>query len=332
MKELMKGMGEGKMFKNRQVKKLRIENQQLMSEINHLKKEVVEKEEAIALFMSELQNELVTTIEQHGSVNDQHGMLGKLVEQIKEHFETVSELVNGSRQCANQLNETGMELHESADVLMAKGDEGQSIVKDLEGLMQNLGGEIKTNMDSILTVGERSKEIDDIVFLIKGIAEQTNLLALNASIEAARAGEYGKGFAVVAEEVRKLAEETSASSHNIMELTKSFQADIGRAVKNTKECFELVHTGIALSERTTEKMNEVTQIIGDVKAKVNNASAIIVRQNTYCENTLNEVNLTSRIFDEIEGLIVKHIEDAQVVDDKLANGVSQLKNQGMIQA
>ncbi|WP_019153271.1 methyl-accepting chemotaxis protein [Robertmurraya massiliosenegalensis] len=320
------------MFKNRQVKKLRIENQQLMSEINHLKKEVVEKEEAIALFMSELQNELVTTIEQHGSVNDQHGMLGKLVEQIKEHFETVSELVNGSRQCANQLNETGMELHESADVLMAKGDEGQSIVKDLEGLMQNLGGEIKTNMDSILTVGERSKEIDDIVFLIKGIAEQTNLLALNASIEAARAGEYGKGFAVVAEEVRKLAEETSASSHNIMELTKSFQADIGRAVKNTKECFELVHTGIALSERTTEKMNEVTQIIGDVKAKVNNASAIIVRQNTYCENTLNEVNLTSRIFDEIEGLIVKHIEDAQVVDDKLANGVSQLKNQGMIQA
>lgn len=332
MKELMKGMGEGKMYKNRQVKKLRIENQQLMSDINHLKKEVVEKEEAITLFMSELQNELVTTIEQHGSVNDQHGVLGKLVEQIKEHFETVSELVNGSRQCANQLNETGMELHESADVLMAKGDEGQSIVKDLEGLMQNLGGEIKTNMDSILTVGERSKEIDDIVFLIKGIAEQTNLLALNASIEAARAGEYGKGFAVVAEEVRKLAEETSASSHNIMELTKSFQADIGRAVKNTKECFELVHTGIALSERTTEKMNEVTQIIGNVKAKVNNASAIIVRQNTYCENTLNEVNLTSRIFDEIEGLIVKHIEDAQVVDDKLANGVSQLKNQGMIQA
>ncbi|MGG0719119.1 methyl-accepting chemotaxis protein [Robertmurraya massiliosenegalensis] len=320
------------MFKNRQVKKLLIENQQLMSEINKLKEEVAEKEEAITLFMNELQNELVTTIEQHGSVNDQHGLLGTLVEQIKEHFETVSELVTGSSQCANQLNETGIELHESADVLMERGDEGQLIVKDLEGLMQNLGGEIKTNMDSIMTVGERSNEIDDIVFLIKGIAEQTNLLALNASIEAARAGEYGKGFSVVAEEVRKLAEETSTSSHNIMELTKSFQSDINRAVKNTKECFDLVHSGIALSEKTTEKMNVVTNIIGNVKVKVDNASGIIARQNTYCESTLNEMNLTSRIFDEIEGLIVKHIEDAQVVDDKLANGVSQLKSQGTVRA
>ncbi|MDF1507412.1 hypothetical protein PZE06_04350 [Robertmurraya sp. DFI.2.37] len=43
------------------------------------------------------------------------------------------------------------------------------------------------------------------------------------------------------------------------------------------------------------------------------------------------MNLTSRIFEEIEGLIVKHIEDAQIVDDKLANGVNHLKKQGLEQ-
>jgi methyl-accepting chemotaxis protein len=314
------------MFKNKQVKQLLIENQQLIDQVNSLKQEIETRETAITSFMKSLQDELVTTIEQHESVNDQHGMLGSLVEQIKGHFENASELVNGSTQCANQLNDTGEELHESADVLKKKGQEGQEIVHNLEELIRNLGGEIKANMDSIMTVGERSKEIDDIVFLIKGIAEQTNLLALNASIEAARAGEYGKGFSVVAEEVRKLAEETSTSSHNIMELTKSFQGDIERAVKNTKECFGLVHTGVELSEKTTIKMGEVTDIIENVTAKVKDAQDIIIDQNKLCEDTLREMNLTNDIFDEVKNLIMRHIEDARVVDEKLDHGVTQLKN------
>lgn len=326
----IKKNGAGNMFKNKKVTNLVLENQQLHDEINRLKQENEAREKAIINFMNGLQEELVTTITQHESVNDQHGMLGNLVEQIKGHFENASELVNGSSECANQLSTTGEELLKSADILKKKGEEGQLIVRDLEGLVRNLGGEIKANMDSIMTVGERSKEIDDIVFLIKGIADQTNLLALNASIEAARAGEYGKGFSVVAEEVRKLAEETSTSSHNIMELTKSFQGDIEKAVKNTKECFGLVHTGVELSEKTTSKIEEVTEIIDHVTEKVNNAQDIIIDQNKLCENTLREMNLTNDIFDEVKNLIMQHIEDARVVDEKLDSGVTQLKNKEFI--
>lgn len=127
---------EARMFKRSQMKKLLMENQQLKDEINNLHETVREKEEVLTLLMNELQEELVTTIEQHETVNGQHGLLGALVEQIKGHFETVSELVTSSGQCANQLNETGRELHQSADILKQRGEEGQLIVKDLEGLMQ----------------------------------------------------------------------------------------------------------------------------------------------------------------------------------------------------
>lgn len=313
------------MFNQKKVEKLSIENEQLKNEVQSLKSKLENREKDIAKFIVDLQEELVTTIEQHGTVNDQHGVLADLVRKIKDHFETASALVQASSDCAKNLNETGETLLQSAGVLEKKGEEGQSIVKELEGLIRELGDEITANMDSIMRVGDQSKEIDDIIVLIKGIAEQTNLLALNASIEAARAGEYGKGFAVVAEEVRKLAEETAISSHNIMELTKGFQGDIEKAVNNTKECFGLVATGKELSMKTTEKIGDVREIIRNVANQVNISQDIIKEQNNFCLNTLSEMNLTNEIFEEINTLILKHIDDASIVDEKLDNGVNQLK-------
>lgn len=84
--------------------------------------------------------------------------------------------------------------------------------------------------EAVFNLGDQSKQIGQIVDVIKGIAEQTNLLALNAAIESARAGEHGRGFAVVAEEVRKLAEQSSMSATQIATLIDNIQRETERAV------------------------------------------------------------------------------------------------------
>lgn len=78
--------------------------------------------------------------------------------------------------------------------------------------MENIERAVADSAQLVTKLGDRSKEIGQIVDTIAGIAGQTNLLALNAAIEAARAGEQGRGFSVVAEEVRKLAEQSQEAA------------------------------------------------------------------------------------------------------------------------
>jgi methyl-accepting chemotaxis protein len=125
-----------------------------------------------------------------------------------------AEIVNNSSVNAAQAAELGAHQAENA-------------VQKIEEIRQVSA---KTG-EVISQLGDQSKQIGQIVDVIKGLADQTNLLALNAAIEAARAGEQGRGFAVVAEEVRKLAEQSSASAAQIATLIGDIQRETERAVE-----------------------------------------------------------------------------------------------------
>jgi len=113
-------------------------------------------------------------------------------------------------------------------------------------------------------VGElerRSREIGEIVDIIKEIAENTNLLALNAAIEAARAGEHGRGFAVVAQEVRKLAEHSARSAEQITNLIGSMQQSIASATEATETGLAQVQNGTALAASAGEALQQIIRVV-----------------------------------------------------------------------
>jgi twitching motility protein PilJ len=103
----------------------------------------------------------------------------------------------------------------------------------------------------------RSDEIGQIVELFDDVTAETNMLALNAAIEASRAGVQGKAFGLVAEDVRKLAERSTAA-------TKDIGAFIQIIVSATSE-----------ANRTIDEISKLSQDLGSSAQDANKESGAL---------------------------------------------------------
>ncbi len=308
----------------REIERLRAENAELKERLNDIKENQYSTND-IQVLLDSLYQELVGTVDQHEIVNNQHYVLADFVSKIKERFDKVNSISAQSNQISSTMTEKGQVLIESTTEMVNKSIEGRDSVSKVESLIKQLGEQSIETSSSMTQLGVRSKEIEDIVKVITDIAEQTNLLALNASIEAARAGEHGKGFAVVASEVRKLAENTANSTKNISELTKKIQQEIDAALKANEKSIIFVREGIDLSTITTEKIDEIQKVIGSVQGEVNDVIQTIKEQKEYSGDVMKEISVTTDLFSEVNDAIMKHIDDAELVDQKLATGINQIK-------
>lgn len=151
--------------------------------------------------------------------------------------------------------------HRSEQTIQLVSKGRHAVDRQSQGMERN----IEATANVAATIEELAKQAAGITKMtrtISEIAEQTNLLSLNASIEAARAGEHGKGFAVVAQEVRKLAEESSASAKEVFTLVRGIETGIQQAIANIQKNGEIVQTQTQLI-RETERV--FTEIVDGVK-------------------------------------------------------------------
>jgi len=127
-------------------------------------------------------------------------------------------------------------------------------------------------------LGEASQKISKAVSLIGNFAAQTNLLALNAAIEAARAGEEGRGFAVVAEEVRSLAQQSSAATTEIEQLVEEIQSQTNEVVTAMEAGTEQVVTGTKLVEESRQKLSQITEVSQQINSLVREIAQAAISQ------------------------------------------------------
>jgi methyl-accepting chemotaxis protein len=167
--------------------------------------------------------------------------------------------------------------------------------------MLNIEKTVNHSAQVVMKLGDRSKEIGQIVNTISDIAAQTNLLALNAAIEAARAGEQGRGFAVVAEEVRKLAEQSQEASKQIASLIAEIQGDTAKAVTSMNEGTREVKVGTDVVNTAGEAFNQIVTLINQVSSQVQEATAALEQMASGSHQVVDSIRAIDRISKENAG-------------------------------
>jgi methyl-accepting chemotaxis protein len=156
----------------------------------------------------------------------------------------------------------GMEkVHDQSRESLRRSEEGNQSLSRLIGEVGQVEDTVKQIAESVTEFVRSTESITSMTRQVKDIADQTNLLALNAAIEAARAGEQGRGFAVVADEVRKLAEKSSASASEIDAVTHTLaqQADVVR---------QSIERGLEHIASSQNSMGTVAEVLASASTSV----------------------------------------------------------------
>jgi methyl-accepting chemotaxis protein len=223
-------------------------SQSLKDSLSSIKSLIAESKTISSSLASSSEELSATTEEISRNLKSQTERASQIASAAEEMSQTVVDIAKNASNIAEVSVTTAGVAKEGKDMTIKTANE----IKVIEGAISKLS-------EVINILGDRSRQIGEIVTVIKDIADQTNLLALNAAIEAARAGEQGRGFAVVADEVRKLAERTAKATDEIAEMIRGIQSEVDVAEGSMEDATKKVASGVELSQKAA---NILGQILG----------------------------------------------------------------------
>ena len=220
----------------------------------------------------------------------------------------LSEQAGRSSQIAtasNQMSQTVVDVAKnssniasSASDTLKVADNGQEIVGKSVEEVKAIADTVNESAKLVSSLGERSKQIGEIVNVIKDIADQTNLLALNAAIEAARAGEQGRGFAVVADEVRKLAERTAKATSEISGMIGAIQEEMDKAVASMEDGTKRVEVGVEFSVQAGDALKKIVGSVTDLQSMVQQIATATEEMSTASEQISGDIDTIANVSKE----------------------------------
>jgi len=249
-------------------------------------------------------------------------------QQQSEAAQAIAAAVEQMSVSIDQIAQNARDAHGLAAEAGALADQGGTVIHQASTEIHHLATAVNGSSGQIRELERHSDEISSVVNVIKEIADQTNLLALNAAIEAARAGEQGRGFAVVADEVRKLAERTTASTNEIGGTIARIQEGTHGAVSSMDHGVDQATVGVNLASdagaailRIREGAQRVIEVVNAISESIREQSAA---SNEIANRIENIAHMTEESAGEMAGTTAA-ARDLQRTADALRQTVGRFR-------
>jgi methyl-accepting chemotaxis protein len=196
------------------------------------------------------------------------------IQQIANATAGVEHIADSSRHVA----ERAQVLYKIARETRLDAQSGRaSMQQSLEGI-ERIHETVQATANKVQLLGDRSREIDEIVAAISNIAHQTNRLALDAAIQAAMAGENGKGFGAVAADIRRLAERAKEEASMVARIVRSIREDIGAVAVAMQDTEHETSVGAQLTQEAGTTLGLIFSAIDHEAEEIETISLMTTQQ------------------------------------------------------
>jgi len=155
-----------------------------------------------------------------------------------EQASSTTEIVRTMEEVDALSKEIGTRSREVEQLALDMNNQIDRGVTAITRTMETMGAVKRSNAETIAEMRNLTEQINsiwEVVKIINGIAGQIKIIAFNATLEAASAGDAGKNFEIVASEIRRLADNTVASTSEIRSMIERIQGAADAMVLSSED-------------------------------------------------------------------------------------------------
>jgi methyl-accepting chemotaxis protein len=166
-----------------------------------------------------------------------------------------------------ELSRTAEQISASTEVVETAArntneavEQAKQVVAQVTAGISDIRDESKQVAEAILKLNADLQQVSKIAQVINAVAERSDLLALNAALEGTKAGEVGRGFSLVAAEMRKLAENVSASARDIGRIVEKVHESGNEAVVKARQGVATSDKGVQVAQQVSEVFQRIVEL------------------------------------------------------------------------